>query len=214
MNERGAAAGRTKFSLVCGDVYLGTLQPADFPPLFDARRSITGGQIADGSRIWRAVCAADPTPLADEYAAYRGDLPFLRAALGRYLEEFPSAVGGLSRTERQILEVLSEGDRSPEQAFVQASRREERIFMGDLSFWAIVRTMGAGPHPLVTFDVEPRQGALPTGIVRITAAGRDVLSGRQDQIALNGIDRWQGGAHLTRERVWRWTGTSLIPQAS
>jgi hypothetical protein len=214
MDQRGAAGSATKFSLVCGDVYLGMLRPEQFPPLFDARRAITASQIADGTRVWRAVCADDPTGLAAEYAGYRGTLPFLRDALGRFLQEFPSAVGGLSRTERQILDVLGEGDRSPEQAFVQVARMEERIFMGDLSFWVIVRALGAGPRPLVTFDVELRDGALPTGIVRITDAGRQVLSGRLDRIALNGIDRWQGGVHLTPERVWRWTGTSLLPQAS
>jgi len=39
-----------------------------------------------------------------------------------------------------------------------------------------------------------------------------VLAGRADQIALNGIDRWIGGVHLTgRDGGWRWDdGTETV----
>jgi hypothetical protein len=49
----------------------------------------------------------------------------------------------------------------------------------------------------------------PRGEVALTEAGREVLSGRADQIRLNGIDRWMGGVHLTAARSYRWNGESL-----
>jgi hypothetical protein len=132
----------------------------------------------------------------------------------RLLEEFPAVSNGLARSERQILEVLAEGPRTPEQTFVAASRLEEAIYMGDLSFWNIVRAMNAGTHPLLTLDVEPRPGRLPDGTLQLTDTGRAVLANRADHVALNGISRWIGGTRLAPDRLWRWTGSSLLPPAA
>ena len=39
----------------------------------------------------------------------------------------------------------------------------------------------------------------------LTDAGRRVLDGAADHVALNGIDRWIGGVHLVgRDVPWRW----------
>jgi hypothetical protein len=131
----------------------------------------------------------------------------------RLLEEFPSVEDGLARSERQILEILSEGDRTPEQTFVAASRLEDDIWMGDWPFWTIVKRLNSGTHPLLTLDVQPRDGGLPTGTLAITATGRRVLARRADHVTLNGISRWIGGTLLAPERCWRWTGSSLRPPA-
>ena len=45
------------------------------------------------------------------------------------------------------------------------------------------------------------------GALSLTSAGRDVLDGRADRVALCGIDRWFGGVHLQGRAVpWRWDG--------
>ena len=158
-------------------------------------------------------------PLA---AAEHAELPYLASALRRQLEEFPSATNGLARSERQILQVLSEGVRTPDETFIETSRLEDAIYMGDLSFWEIVRRLAEGPRPLVAAQVQERPARLPSGTLALTADGAAVLAGQADHIALNGIDRWLGGVRLvggsrtapTCERVWRWTGLSLLPPAS
>ena len=38
----------------------------------------------------------------------------------------------------------------------------------------------------------------------ITGRGKAVLNGDADFIALNGIDTWLGGVHLTNTNLWRW----------
>ena len=99
------------FSLVCGDDYLGLLSLSEFPPMFDARETITGAQIDLGSRAWEAFCAEDPrglVPLAS--ARSRGPAVTSPRAIRRHLEEFPSTVNGLARSERRSCSVLSEGD--------------------------------------------------------------------------------------------------------
>jgi hypothetical protein len=210
-----------RFSLICGDDYLGLLRPEEFPPMFDRRATITRDQIRVGTRVWEAFCGPDPTALVPFAFTDQVDLPYLRAAIRRQLEEFPSTTNGLARSERQILQVLSEGMRTPDETFVEAAKMEESIYMGDLSFWGIARGLVECPRPLVAAKVQSRDGRLPSGTLALTADGAAVLAGRADQIALNGIDRWMGGVRLvggsrtapatTPERLWRWTGSTLRP---
>ena len=48
--------------------------------------------------------------------------------------------------------------------------------------------------------------SLPKGEFALTQAGRDVLAGAADRVALCGIDRWLGGVHLNgRGPTWRWS---------
>jgi len=217
MGERGArsAAGETRFSLVCRDAYLGLLTPESFPALFAERRAITEAQINLGSQAWTAFCRDDPSLLPAFATAVLPDLPFLPAAMRRFLEEYPSTLNGLSRTQAQILRVASDGPLSVGKAFRESAALEEALFMGDLSFFGIVEGLADARQPLLTID-EPSN--LPLSFVekpiRVTEAGRAVLAGRADHVALNGIDRWMGGVHLTPERLWRWTGTSVIRAAS
>ena len=74
--------------------------------------------------------------------------------------------------------------------------------MGDWTFRGVLADLARGSVPLVKGDVE------------LTGAGHDVLAGRADRIALNGIDRWLGGVHLTPERPWRRPPGSARPAAS
>ena len=211
-NAADRARHATRFSLINGRDYIGLLEPGAFRPRFDARQPISPEQIRIGAAAWEAYCSGDPVrllPFAAGGAEQDRHLPVLAAAMRRLLEEFPAASNGLARSERQILEVLSEGPRTPEQAFVAASRLEEAIYMGDLSFWDIVLRLSDAVRPLIARDVQERPGRLPEGTLRITDTGLAVLAGRADHVALNGISRWLGGTWLSTDRVWRWTGSSL-----
>jgi hypothetical protein len=74
--------------------------------------------------------------------------------------------------------------------------------------------------PLCDAVLERREGFIViTGEVgagtrlRPTPAGRRVLRGEADHVALNGIDRWVGGVHLhgTAAARWRWDeGTESV----
>ena len=49
------------------------------------------------------------------------------------------------------------------------------------------------------------QAAGIPGSISLTETGRAVLAGRQDRVAICGIDRWLGGVHLqTDASIWRW----------
>lgn len=221
MGVRGAGTGahpaRTgpRFSLVCRDMYLGPLKPDAFAPLFAERLRITEAQVELGTRAWIAFCGQDPSRLLPFATTPSPELPFLAAALRRFLEDYPSTLNGLSRTESQILRVASDQPLSVGAAFRESAALEEAIFMGDQSFFNIVEALASARHPLLTID--KTAGAVLSLIerpIRVTEAGREVLAGRADHIALNGIDRWLGGVHLTPARLWRWTGSSVIRAAS
>ena len=150
-------------------------------------------------RAWRAFTASDPTALD---ALVRSDdtraLPFLAGALQRFLEEYPALDSGLPRTERHILELVGGEALTPERLFFMEARLEERVFMGDTTFWKRVVDLAGGPTPLVAVEVEPPgDRVLPAGTVAITQAGRAVLAGTADWVRLNGLDRWLGGVHLS-----------------
>lgn len=164
---------------------LGQLAPAQMATLWPARRRVTPAQLALGARAWQAFCAADPLPLRALLEAPTAELPFLRAALQRHLEEFPSPPDGLGRTERQILRAVAAGHARFEEIFRANQAAEEAPFMGDHALRRRLDALTNAPQPLLT--PEP---------IALTATGRRVLAGELDCRALNGTDRWLGGVHL------------------
>ena len=189
---------------------LGELNPRELASLFPLRRAMASDQVALGSRLWKAFGAPDPRPFAA--MVLDGDtaaLPFAAGALRRHLEDFPSTADGLSRTERQILTAAQPGDRSARDLFLACGEMEERRYMGDSTFWTILRRLAHGRVPVLSTNGAFDTGKAPSGIFALTDAGREVLQGRADYVALNGIDRWMGGVHLTDGR-YRWDGTTVI----
>lgn len=189
---------------------LGQLGSDQLATLFPIRQPVTPAQLDLGRRTWDALREPSPVALERLWLEDTTTLPHLGPAIGRFLEEYPDTRTGLSRTERMILEALEYGASGPRELFPALQRREERVFMGDYSFWRILQALGAGPEPLVrlTLDPVPRE-TLPRGGASITEAGRAVLAGRKDRVALLGIDRWLGGVHLQGTSVpWRWDRTT------
>jgi hypothetical protein len=195
-------AGR--FSLICIGEHpghpdfdgLGQLSPGEMLALLPSRQPITAQQIDTGRAAWESFRADDPTVLVSWLRSMDSSgLPFLPGALDRHLDELPGLQDGLSRSERQILQVVSRGATTFGQVFRATQQMEERVFMGDVSFRRILQGMTGGPHPLLA-EAEHR--------FSLTEDGAEVLGGRADNIALNGIDRWMGGVHLTPGHLWRW----------
>src|SRR5205807_5826801 len=94
------------------------------------------GELTLGSEAWKAFCSPDPSSLVAFLRKDTSALPFLKAALLRHLEQFPALEGGLSRTERQILEVVAEGIHTPLEIFRATQEQEESPFLGDTLSWS------------------------------------------------------------------------------
>jgi len=196
---------------------LGELTADELESLWPRRLPVTSGQLELAQRAWSAVCAPEPQGMAGLLADDTGVLPFVAAALARLLEQLPDVSGGLSRSERQLLEVLADGPSSPAQLFLENQRREEAPFDGDAWVWRRLVDLGHGDHALVRLeDGSPLPTPPPHGnartfaaaMVTLTDAGRDVLAGRADRVELLGIDRWVGGTHLQPGHVPRWDSSN------
>jgi hypothetical protein len=193
-------------------VGLGQLSTADLVELYPTRRPVGAKQAALAKRAWKALIAPTPEPLARLARREHGDLPYLRAALTRYLAEYPSLENGLSRTEQLGLEAIAGGAASAQAAFPIVQSREPAPFQGDSMFFAALRGLADGPHPLLeTTDpgLPPlpklREPMLRLAPLRVTPAGEAVLAGRDDWFRLHGATRWIGGVHLIGpEPRWRW----------
>ena len=217
--------GRTTLQLICIGAFpgiepfhgLGQLDPVQLASLLETRTKVTPRQLSFGRRAWGAFTSGDPMQvqrLVDELSMGGEDadaLPFLAGALRRLLEEFPSVENGLGRTERHILDLVAE--RGPIQAmelFRAEQRLEERVFMGDSTFWRRVHGLMSGAEPLLAGDVHDLLSAdAPTTVLSITTAGELVRAAARDRVRLEGIDGWVGGVRLHAaaggDVPWRWS---------
>lgn len=207
-----------RLSLVCIDHHpevprftgLGQLSPPQIAGLFPARSAVTEAQVELAERAWTAFTSPDPTAIERLLAADTSPLPFLAGALLRHLEEFPCAYNGLPRTEQQALAALVRGPRTGAELFLAAQRSEERVYMGDASFFARLRSLATGGSPLIESAARPSAlTGFGEATWRLSPLGRQVAAGRADWIRWNGIDRWLGGVHLDDDDgVWRWDGSA------
>jgi hypothetical protein len=190
-----ALGDRPDVALAQADDHLTSLPPDALHALGEQRHAVTADERGGARRAWAAFRGGDPRALRALAQPGASALPHLAPALARLLEELPWARDGLSRTERQALAAIDGGAATPADAFAASQRREERIFLGDVSFFRVLDRLIGCRAPLVR-----RAGA---GLA-LTADGAGVLAGTSDHVALNGVDRWLGGLHLHGAPVWRW----------
>jgi hypothetical protein len=196
----GSFPGRPRFK------GLGELTAGELGPLFDTRQPVTPAQYTLAARAWAAFRSADPTAIEGLLRTDTSALVYLAAALERHLEEFPSTAGGLSRTERRLLELAAAGPLPLRAAFPRMHDEETAFYITDSSFLRMAVGLSSPFAPLLLIRTRsgPDRQAL-SGTIELTDMGRDLLTGRDDRITRWGIDRWLGGVHLTGTRPhWRW----------
>ena len=148
--------GRSSLSLICigrfpgmeNFVGLGHLTGEQLASLADTRSPVSDTELALASAAWNAFTSPDPTAIELVIARDTSPLPFLASAFRRHLEQFPSVENGLSRTERQTLSVLRDQGPLPAlRLFFAVQKMEDPLFMGDLSFFAILRELASAQFP-------------------------------------------------------------------
>ncbi len=207
-------------------------------PATNAAARLTPAALDLATRAWAAFRAPTPESLGAIAAARLGDLRFLGEAFDRLSREYPATRDGLSLTERRLLAAVADGapnasaaggapnasaaDGAPNAsaadgavdagtAFVRASGRETRPYLGDTWAFEALQRMARAPVPLLDADPADRPVERTTRL-RLTGTGARVLAGDEDHVRLNGIDRYVGGVHLHGRNVpWRWDdGTESI----
>jgi hypothetical protein len=185
---------------------LGQLSAAQLASLWSRRKAVTRRQLGAGSKVWAALCAATPEPLVEIVADGMTDLPLMKAALQRQLQELPWTTDGLSLTEREALRALAKGPLAASEVFAIAQqKREPQPFMGDLFFFAVLRDLLDSPRPPIAVTPATRRAVWPRRVLRLTPVGRAVLDGKLDWQTQFPLERWVGGIAIShRDPPWRW----------
>ncbi len=160
-----------------------------------AAQPVTPATLALATRAWRALCAPDPRPAVALLDEDLGALPHLREAWERWLQELPAPRGSLTRTERQLLEVLAQGPLPFVSLFVRWAAREPLPWMGDSTLLQHLRVLaqaGAVAHGPQGWQLGPE--------------GEALLRGDADLARLGGARHWWGGTCLAEPSAsgWRW----------
>ena len=196
-----------KLELVSAGGYLSESTPDSLQDLYRGRKPLSRESVDTITRVWKAYRASSPLELQALLDDGMPHLAYLKQAIERLLEEYPSTVNGLSRTQRQALTLL---DESPTltlaELFDRAQAREEFKYLGDSTFAKYMADLADAPQPLIKFQSRnPSWPSIWNEAVAITTTGIEVLRGAKDHVKLNGIDRWIGGTHLEgHDLKWRW----------
>jgi hypothetical protein len=148
---RGRVPAAKTVSLVCIGSFpgrpafkgLGELEPDELASLVETRRPVSEAQYALAARAWDAFRAADPEGLDRLWRSDLQALPFLAAALRRFLEEYPWMRDGLSRSERRLLELADPGPTTLIEAFPRMQEGEKAYYITDGSILSLVETFAS-----------------------------------------------------------------------
>lgn len=209
-------AGSNRTTIVPADDYLTHRSSSALHDDLAQRQPLSEAQVRVAQRAWAAFRADSPSDLRLLLDVEECDvLPHLRQALFRLLQEYPALTTGLSRTEASILKRLDEGGCGGFELFQAVQEQEEAMFLGDLCFFSRVRALRDSRRPPIA-----AVGEAPTNrsrgmsdeaegqLFELTDVGRQLRTARADHVALNGIDKWIGGVHLSPGNVWRWDSQS------
>ncbi|HSE51022.1 MAG TPA: hypothetical protein VLB00_02475 [Gemmatimonadales bacterium] len=217
LNRLAPLRRRTRLSLICIGSFpgvkrfigLGQLRPAQLATLFPRRRPVTWGQLRLARRTWDALLEPEPLALSRIGAMRSTALPFLPAAVRRYLAEYPSVRNGLGRTEQLALEAIAAGAGTGAEVFVAVQNRERRPYMGDTMLYAVLRGLASGRFPAIAgahrklSRLDPARFAQEP--LRLTDTGKGLLANQLDWFAVSGVIRQIGGVTMRGAGPrWRW----------
>lgn len=203
----------TKISFICKDRFVtdGSVKELKFD--FENRHEILKSMLETGQQAWTAFTSANPTSLEIYLSEDCSYLPFIKDSFLRLLEEYPEQKSGLSRNERQILEIVESGFHLPARIFRASQKYEDPLYLGDWSFWRYMSQMANCKNPLLRTEkgdpflfppkVENKDQFLLQKLF-LTDLGIQVLKCEKNWVLLNGMDKWIGGVHVTPENLWWW----------
>jgi hypothetical protein len=184
----------TKLTLICTNNYLAESSVQQIKKLLRYETPIMKEHFSLAQKVWLAFRHDTPEKWTKLLEDSIDLLPFLKSAIYRMIEEYPSTKHGLSRTAYQALLVISNGLNDPMDIFIKGQSFEDRRFMGDVIFWKILdefETYGL---------IEKREAKL-----YLTSLGKELIDGQTNWININStFQRSIGGVNLSIENLWCW----------
>ncbi len=208
--QKTHSASKARVTLICRDHSVSMSDAETLARDFRDREPVDEAHCELGLMAWSAFTHV--TPLKLEQLLDRENLsilPYLRASLYRWFEEYPDITDGLSRTEHAVLDAVSRGMSNAPSLFSAVQNAEEAQFLGDESFWRIVERMNSEPDELLaTINGERFEVHNPTRhSFKLTALAERVLDGTSDRVH-TWREKWMGGVLLGPRNFWYWNPVS------
>ena len=199
-----------KTSIIWYDQPLAELQPEELLRQFNRRRAGIREMARVAREVWEAYTSPDPTSLNPLLSA-NFDFPFLRDGLLLHASRFPNVKNGLGLAEQRILEIIADGATDMPALLNRFWSAHRHYGFGDTEVMREIRRLSARRNPLVSL-IQAEDGKMSFAV---TDQGERTLAGLDD-VEANGIDLWLGGAHVTKEHIWRWDPqrAAVVPSLS
>ena len=185
--------GLTRLTLICSSKYLGESSVQQIKKLSLYETDILKEHLDIAQNAWEAFTDETPKKWASLLNTSTEILPFLKGAVYRMLQEYPSTKYGLSRTEYQALQAISDGQSKRTELFQKCQSLEGRKFMGDMIFWKILEDFEA--HGIIEDNSD---------LLTITPLGKKILNMEESWLNIKNIQRSIGGVNISHENLWCW----------
>lgn len=153
--------GMERAELLCVDTFpgvepyhgLGQLTPVQLASVYSRRRPVTEDQFRFAEAVDQAFAFQDHAALVTLANCRSAPLPWVPAAVTRWLEEKPDPETGLGRLEAMALEAVRAGARTPAEIFKAVSRAETPPqYWGDATLWVKLNGLATRTPPLVRIE--------------------------------------------------------------
>ena len=194
---------------------LGQLNPEQLSSLYPSREKVTREQIQQGARCWSIFRESGPLALQELIKEEVPGLFFVNPTLLRHCQEYPWLQDGLTRTERQLLHLVANGEEQPGQLFVKNMEQEDWLYIGDARTYSIVEVLCNNGNALLQtrnqssflhpYHTKASNEEFHEQRLVLTDFGRKVLAGDVDARDVIIRDEWLGGVHLeSANTLWFW----------
>jgi hypothetical protein len=177
--------------------------------LFSSKKPISASEARFADKCWQLYCTADHIPLFNVAKRNVNSHSDLCRALLWQLWRYPAVGAGLSLPEYMLLNQI-DTSRNIGWNIANTLVNDDAVLMWDSEeLFQTTWTFMNAAVPLIessrALATVRSRNVFKNLKVKLTKAGREVLSGSLDHVTLNGINRWIGGVHLTGKKVkFRW----------
>lgn len=153
--------GARKVELICVDAFpgidpfhgLGQMQPGQLASVYPKRRPVTEAQFSFAVRVDEAFATQNFDMLTALAKQANAPLPWIPAAVARWLQERPDPVNGLGRLEELALAAIRAGCETPGKIYTSVAAAETPPqYWGDTTLWAKINGLADRKPPLVVID--------------------------------------------------------------
>jgi len=147
--------------LICVDAFpgivpyigLGQLRPDQLASVYPQRQPVTTDQFCFAERVDRAFALQDISAFTKLSNCSDAPLPWIPAAVTRWLKEQPDQATGLGQLERLALDAIRAGCRTPAEIFAYVAAHDTPPqYWGDITLWAKINKLATRRPALVKIE--------------------------------------------------------------